>query len=497
MSELRTSASVTLVNVVGQVASFGLFAVIAYLYGADASTDAFFLALAVPTLLVGPLANAIHSVVVPMFTASRVTTPEETPALARVVVERVSAVSLIACLLLYAAVPWALQLMDLSESERMSVRTQSSILLPMVLLQTLSAVLQAILNAEGQFVRPALAFAFRHLTALVVIAAMHAHYGVSALAPAFSVGALAQFAWLLWQARHLHGGAPVSARRREDLQRGLHTAAPVIASAMILQGGAFVLRAFASALPDGSVTVFDYASRITSGVVELTSSGVLLVVMVRWSELVARAEWEQLRQRVRDAVSIAIVVLVPIAALMATLSPDVIAVLLGRGHLDERSIALTSVVLAILALTIPVEIVGRLYLRFFLAGRTTRLLTGLALLRLVSLVLGALALTEAWGVRGLTIAETFSVLSYVSVLAWFTGRKLGGTVLPQPAVLIGAVIGGLAAAGLAWWIRHLMLGWPSHFAGPIAAAAGCGIYLAMMWRYGGGLFTRGAWMGSR
>ena len=463
------SARVTAINALGQLASFSLFAVIAFLYGATEITDAFFLALAVPALIIGPVVNSIHSVAVPMITASRIRTPEEAPRLAGAALGWLSVLGVVATLLLVVLAPFVVELLGLPLALRTSVVRQTWILAPLVALQVVSGILHAILNADGSFERPALAFAARHASVLVALLSLRPLLGELAIAVAFVLGAFVQFILLAAQLRGASFRVRPSLAVDASLRQSIAQATPLVGSSVVLQGGSFALRAFASGLAPGSVTMIDYASRIAGAVVELVGSGVLVVSMVNWSELVARNETARVREAVRRLVGLSVIVLVPIAVLFGALSPDVVAITLGRGQMSQQSLALTAAVLAFYSLTIPVEIVGRLYLRLFLAWHETRALAAVALARLGTLVVVAFALRGAFGVRGLAAAELASLVAYVAVLGALAGRHLcAGAGVPWP--LVGrATLGGALMWGVAVLVRAQVSTLPALLAAGLSA----------------------------
>jgi putative peptidoglycan lipid II flippase len=467
------------VSALGQLAGFALFAIVAFLYGASTETDTFFLALAVPTLVSGPVVNSIHSVFVPVITASRVRAPAETAALAGAAVGWVSIVGLSASVALAALTPLLVGLFDVAPALRSDLVRQTWLLAPLVALQTTSGILQAVLNADGKLLRPSLAFAARHFTACLLVIGLHPSFGARGLAPAFLAGAALQVLWLMLQARHTSFGLRPSLRVAQAFRQSLVVAGPLVVSSVLLQGGAFLLRAFASGLPAGSVTILDYATRLVLALVELVGSGVLLLSIVNWSELAALGDLEGLRRGVRDAVTSALQVLAPVAALLVAVRVDVIDAVLGLGRLDPDGRALTATVLGVLALGIPTEIVARLYLRLFLAWHETRFLATVAFVRLGSLAMAALALRREFGAVGLGMADVLSLLTYTSLLAVVAHRRFpGGLQLPWRRIALSiaaASVAGFTASA----VRSVLPGWPPILTGGVAGVAGIAVLAAI------------------
>ncbi|HNI35973.1 MAG TPA: nuclear transport factor 2 family protein, partial [Microthrixaceae bacterium] len=90
--------------------------------------------------------------------------------------------------------------------------------------------------------------------------------------------------------------------------------------------------------PDGgywdveSVSVLDYASRISGAVMELLTGGVLLVSLADWAETMAAGDQPALRSKLRRTALTMLALVLPVTACLAALRAPVVALALQRGR---------------------------------------------------------------------------------------------------------------------------------------------------------------------
>src|SRR5207245_969018 len=129
----------TLLNAAGLVANLALFALIAALFGANRQTDAFFIALTVPALFIGPVVNPMTQAFLPVLIECRVRRPD---AFGRVVGSALTNVLLLSVLAVSGAAVVTPALLKLTAGALPTdvqhlVARQTVLLLPIVVTQSL------------------------------------------------------------------------------------------------------------------------------------------------------------------------------------------------------------------------------------------------------------------------------------------------------------------------------------------------------------------------
>lgn len=485
-SVARNSVIVTGLNTAAQVASFVLFAGIAKIFGATARTDAFFLALTIPMVLIGPVMSAVRAVFIPIVSECRAKHPEMQGRFVGCVLAYSLLLSFILVVLLAVSAPLVLPFAakGLALEQRHLVTMLTILLLPLVVCQSAAAVLGATFNACGRFALPAIAAGSRHLVAVVLLVTLHGRLDVMVLPLAFVAGAVFQLILLASRWRTLEIPIHWTFRTLPEFGRSLRLAIPLIGSSIALYAAILVTRFLASWLPEGSVTILDYAFRIITALMEVLTSGVLLVVLARWSVLAQSGGRSEVHISLRRAIILILFILMPVIVTLYALRVPAVALLLGRGRFDPALAAATASVFGVLLIGVPADIVARVYGRLFLVHQNTWVNGIAAATRLAVVVALSLLLLHPLGLHGLAIAEVLGIVSVTLVMHVAANRAgahpLAGAAAPvsrivalslvagtvaslasialrgKPALAVvaaGAVAGGLAYVGLAWLLR--------------------------------------------
>lgn len=452
----RDSARITVLNAMTQLASLVLFAAIARVFGITARTDAFFLALTLPSVLVGPVVSAVRAVLVPILVEIR-ELPEVEARFVGSVLIRTFLYSALAVVALVLAAPVLIPVAagGMAPEDRALVVRLTMLLLPLVVAQSVAEVLSAAFNASGRFALPSAAAGIRHVVALGVILTMHDKLGVLILPLGFVAGALVQLATLVAGWRSVGIQIAWTLRAPPEWRRSVKLALPLILASVILYLAALILRSLAAWLPPGSVTILDYATRMISALMEVLTSGVMVVVLSRWSHL-ANSASSALNASLQRSVVLVLFAVAPVLAALAALRVPAVSLVLGRGSIQEDLVVGTAAVFAILLVGVPLDIVSRMLTRVFLVRQATWVNASAALIRFAVVAVLALLLLSPVGLPGLAIAEVAGIAAVVVFLAWVSepGAKgaLAGTGPKLLRMTALAAVGGVAAGAVSEWL---------------------------------------------
>src|SRR5262249_44601100 len=151
---------------------------------------------------------------------------------------------------------------------------------------------------------------------LIFIVVLKSIIGIFSIPAGFVGGALVHLILLilLWS----HTGIRIVWHSRFDkkLRQSLMLALPLILGTAALQFGVVVSRFLAAQLSEGNVSALDYATRISSGVVELLTSGILVVTLVDWSAIMAQGNQELLRAKLQSTLIVLLLVIAPVVAVL-------------------------------------------------------------------------------------------------------------------------------------------------------------------------------------
>ncbi len=355
---------------------------------------------------------------------------------------------------------------NVSEAKFLLTVRLTRIMFPYIMLISLAALFQGVLNIRNNFTVPAFTPVLLNLAiiASAALAAFALPRTFRNLTLAFAVGTLVggflqlsfQLPFFLRTGYRLY---PRFSFRDPDIRRILRLFAPGIFGAGIYQVNVLVSFGFAAALGIGRQSAIMFASRInelTLGVFAVSLATVMLPSLSRDSAVENRKEFvDSLAYSLR----LLALVTVPAAVGLFALSPEIVSLLLRFGRFDGRSVLLVSATLRYYSLALFFIASYRIITQSFYSLKDTRTPVVVSLFTMMAnaglcFLLPPLFPRET-NIIGIALANTISNTLLFFALFLLLKRKLGGAPLLRRKISFlqtaaaGAVMGVVAYAGKA------------------------------------------------
>jgi len=251
----------------------------------------------------------------------------------------------------------------------------------------------------------------------------------SVLAGAFVVGTVLQWsAQAIAQKQAGLGGF----RLRLDLKNSavkdvLTVMGPALFASGMLQINVYTDMYFTSYLekPSAAVSALDYANLLVQTPLGILSNMILVPLLPVFSQLSDPQNWGALKQRIRQGILITAIVMLPLSALMISLSTPIVRVIYQRGAFQTTASQLVASVLIAYAIGMFVYLSRDVLVRVFYALGDSNTPFRISM---INIFLNALFdyLLLPFGVQGLVLATvSVNVLSVIA-LTYFLNRRLGG-----------------------------------------------------------------------
>lgn len=427
--------------------------VIAALFGASSSSDAFFVAWTVPET-VTPLLNesGLALLLTPLFARTWAQEGSLTSAVRRTLLP-VVAVTATAGAVCALAAPLLVGLIAPGLADPGLAVACFRLASVTVLGLGVAGYLSSALRGRRSFVRPAATYVAYNVGILGCLL-LEPWLGVRAAALGLAVGSLLMVAVV----------APAVARstRLDGLRwragaglTPLLAVAPVIVYSLARQSQVFAERWFGSDLV-GAISELNYASKVAQIPVTLS----LVVASVSLASVTAHVgagRFPAVRREVTDALRLGVCVVLPVTVALEVLAPQITALLFQRGAFDAELVQSTSTVLRWYSLGLLGQLtVGACVLFLCIRPRGARVaaLAALACLA-VTVVVDAVAVGPL-GAPGLALGNAAGITLAGALLL----RRLHRDLVPLPwrrlgdAVVRSAVAAAVAGAA-AWGVTHL------------------------------------------
>lgn len=394
--------------------------VISRFLGANGSSDAFWVAFTIPTIFRRFVADeGLTGAMIPALTAAE---KEEGIQAAQRLTRKIAAALILANTVLIAmGLAFTPQLVRLfandfaADPEKFALTVDMTRwLLPFLVMVSFVSLFEGLLNFRGHFFIPKLA------PGLVSVGFMLSAFvlGTSFTEPAWAlvigclVGGVAHVLINLPKLWQLWGPVGFSFSFRNDprFQRVLREMGKVVGIGIFAQFNVIVLRSLGAMVGDGAITHYWYANRIVDLAQGVISVSIASVALPPLAAAAANQDWTKLQETLDDALQTTAFLLIPAAAVVASLTLPITAVLFGGGKFSATDVLTTSqTALAMVPFMLAVGGINIIKKPFMAIDDRWPLLIVGGIGVLLTLVLG-LTFIEDYGVVGLGYALSISTV---------------------------------------------------------------------------------------
>jgi putative peptidoglycan lipid II flippase len=395
-------------------------AVQAALFGASRLTDAFLVAYNVPEMIQTLFFSGVLSnFFVPVITRYR----EDRAELAKVFSAACNGALLLALALAGVCYVTAPELMLLAAPGLRGADRELAIflfrlMLPMLVLHCLLAVVKGTLNSIDHYAMPEYAGVFFNLVMILCALLLSGSFGVTSLAIGVIGGSIVQ---LLVQ-------IPVLAQKGVRYQPSVGVTHPalremrgLVAGALIATAvvpvNAFIARALASSLPEGSISALAYAFRIFILPVSLFAVPVYTVLLTDLSAAQHQGARDRFKEQAVAGLSLLFAMALPATAVIMALATPISRLLYERGQFTAEDTVMTSQALMAYGVGILAYGASQVMVRLFNATKDTATPAWVGGGSIALNAAGCWLLMQIFGHWG--IALVTSIVSYVNTVVLY------------------------------------------------------------------------------
>lgn len=434
-------------------------AVIAGQFGLSEYTDAYFMALKMPTMLHAIIGGALVTVMVPVFTeyVSR-GEKEEAWKVFKTVMSVVTLFFVFTSLIGVVAAPLLVKLVAPGfEGLRAALTVEiARIILPLVIFSGLATMFTGLLNANNIFGLPAFSNSVNNVFIILSAFTLGSLYGIHGLAlgtvVAMAVMALVQFPALFKTGFTFRLYMNL---KHPGVKKVYLLALPSLLGISVNQVNVYVVGVLASWLPEGSVSALNYADRLIQFPLGLFVVALGTAVFPTLSLRAAEGNRESFCGTLFNSLKVIIIGIIPAGVGLMVLSRPIVELVYQRGAFDRQAVELTEPALLFYAIGLVGQAAVILLTRGFYSLQDTRTPVKLALVTVaVNLCLSLLLIGPLLHV-GLALANALSNLAFMGLLLWFLGKKTPGLF---GGGLVKFTLAALAASGLMALATHVVSG---------------------------------------
>ncbi len=437
--------------------------VIAHVFGAKATADAFYVAFRIPNLMRRLLAEGAFTMAfVPIYSEYKRKSPEAARAACDTIFTALVMLLLLLVGIGIVAAPWIVRLVayGFADDPTKFALTVSltRLMFPYLFLVSLMALMMAVLNSWRHFAMPAAAPIFLNL-AMIAGAVASTHWlfePIYGLAISVLIGGLLQLAVQVPPLVRRHLLPRLSfAWRHPSLRQLLRIMIPSVYGGAVYQLNVIMITLLASFLPTGSVSYLWYADRVTEfplGIFAIALATVTLPVLADYRNA---GDMRNFCKTVNYGLRIALAEAIPSAVGIMVLALPIVRLLFQGGEFSAESAVQTSGALVYFACGIPFISGVRNLVPAFYALHDPKTPVVIATISLVINGIAAMLLMGPMQHRGLAAAMAISSAAQFGMLMFALRKKVGPLGGRQ---LLRSLLGSLAAAsvmgGAVWGMQR-------------------------------------------
>ncbi len=434
---------------------------VAYFFGAQADTDAFFLAYRIPYLLVLMVAGALTATFVPLLTYRLATgRTREAWDLSINMGNIIGVILVVVTVVLIVLAPWIIPLVGYGFSDATADKAVFlfRILMLGLVFEGLTGLVIGMLNSLKRFALAAFAPAVGTVVALVIMVALEGSIGITSLAIGSVVGWMAGFFVLFPGLR----GQDIRYRPRIDWHDpGVREVGgmiwPILIGSAVGKVSIFVTQILGSMLETGSISSLSYAEKLFQLPLGLFVAGITVPIFPLLSEQVAANAPERVKATVGFAMRLMGFLMVPATVGIILLRYAIIGLIFEHGKFTAEDTTRTAWALLFLCLGLYAYAGRDTLTRVFYSYHDTRTPVKISVVTVIINIGLSYLFMQFLGVGGLALGFTVALTVNFTVLTWLLERKIG-------AMGFGTIFGSLlrvtgvsAVMGVVIWAVDFLL----------------------------------------
>lgn len=431
-SSSRNFSMIFFFNIIVKVLGFFKSILIAREFGSDGSTDLYYFALSIVTILTSFIGGALNQSIIPIVQEIEYKQGKKEKLLfISNVVNIFIILSLVIIVILWIFTPQILNLLSFGNynADELSVLVKMvRIGMPSILIYNVTGVYRGYLQSEKLFFETAIInipFNLVYITYLLFFASL---YGLIGLMIVHLLAVLSQY---LVQQISLYKTDyqytfilnPKDSRIKETII----TIAPLFVSIAFNDINLMVDKSMAAGLSDGVISALEYGNRINVLILQLFVAALTAVIFPNITDYYFKRNFEKVTSTIEKGIDLLILIIVPTTMLVIVFRKEIIYIMYERGAFDRTATLLTSSAMFYYSLGIFASSVKSILFKLFYAMKDMKTPMYTSIIGTIINIILNVVLVQVMDFKGLALATSLSsyiTLTYLLIVLYRQNWKL-------------------------------------------------------------------------
>lgn len=413
-------------NIISKLLAFFRELSLAYFFGASSLTDAYLVAISIPTTIFGIIGSGILNGYIPMYNHIRETS--NTYNAKRFTNNFVNVMLLFSSLVFLFGFSFSDLLVklfsfgfDRATLELASFYTKISIfsIFPIILVSIFSGFLQvnnkflivAFISIPTNFIYimgSYIAYKTNIFTMLVLFTCLAMFFQLIFLYP-FVLKNKFRFSFKV----NLYD---------KNLHKLLMLGIPIIIGTSLEQINSLIDRTVASGLGSGSITILNYATKLNGAMLSLSVIAILSILYPKFSRLVSENNIKELKEQIKYIINMIFIFSIPTMFGIIALNREVSIFIFGRGNLDRNSVLATAKCLSAYSVCFVALCLRDLATKIFYSFKDSKTPVINSSIGIGLNIILNIILSKYFGITGIAVATSISTI-FISILLFYNLRR--------------------------------------------------------------------------
>ena len=210
--------------------------------------------------------------------------------------------------------------------------------------------------------------------------------------------------------------------RDKNLHKLLMLGIPIIIGTSLEQINSLIDRTVASGLGAGSITILNYATKLNGAMLSLSVIAILSILYPKFSRLVSENNIKELKEQIKYIINMIFILSIPTMVGIITLNKEVSIFIFGRGNLDKDSILATAKCLSAYSLCFVALCLRDLATKIFYSFKDSKTPVINSSIGIGLNIILNIILSKYFGITGIAVATSISTI-FISILLFYNLRR--------------------------------------------------------------------------
>lgn len=411
-----TVANVMVLSIFVKIIGFIKQAVVAAVYGSTQQTDIYFITSEFLTNIGTALFAALTVVIIPSYIQKKKARKKNDYISKILIAFSLITSGMIVLVEIFSNPISRLLASGYGHNEILEVAQYLRIMSPVLLFMCFVNLFQAVLEGEKRFAPSKTIGIIQSIVVISIAVTFGISYGTHMLVIGFILSAVLEFVYLLLFARRYYKPVRVSQIFDDEIKDLIKKMLPLCVGNAIADISVIVDKIIATELGEGVASALSYGQTLKSFVAATLISTSVSVIFVYFSDYVAEGATEKVQDLFEKAISISIILMIPVSIISYVCSNDIVAMIYQRGNFDENNTHITALVLQGYALGFIPLIIRNILVRVHYAFRDTKWPMVNGIIAMLCNIILSIVLGRVIGVIGITVATSVSYFVSMALL---------------------------------------------------------------------------------